>query len=68
MTSLARPDRGTIRIAAFEAALVRWLATYSVDLLRVSLGLVFFGFGILKFVPGLSPAEPLATARRAQFP
>ena len=31
----------------------------SIDLLRVSLGLVFLGFGLLKFNPGLSPAEPL---------
>lgn len=35
------------------------LATHSINLLRVSLGLVFFAFGVLKFVPGLSPAEPL---------
>jgi uncharacterized membrane protein YkgB len=39
---------------------IRWLARYSVALLRVSLGLVFLGFGVLKFVPGLSPAEELA--------
>jgi hypothetical protein len=37
-----------------------WLAQHSVGLLRVSLGLVFFGFGVLKFFPGLSPAEGLA--------
>jgi uncharacterized membrane protein YphA (DoxX/SURF4 family) len=29
--------------------------------LRVSLGLIMVGFGVLKFFPGLSPAEPLAT-------
>ena len=43
-----------------EAWLSRWLARYSVTLLRISLGLVFLCFGVLKFVPGLSPAEPLA--------
>ena len=43
-----------------EARLAEWLAGHSVDLLRLSLGLVFLGFGVLKFVPGLSPAEPLA--------
>jgi putative oxidoreductase len=37
-----------------------WLARHSVDVLRISLGLVFLGFGVLKFFPGLSPAEPLA--------
>jgi uncharacterized membrane protein YkgB len=31
----------------------------SIALLRISLGLVFLGFGLLKFVPGLSPAEDL---------
>lgn len=37
-----------------------WLATYSVDILRVSVGLVFLIFGALKFFPGVSPAEDLA--------
>lgn len=34
-----------------------WLGRYSVDILRVSLGLIFLGFGLLKFFPGASPAE-----------
>lgn len=38
-----------------------WLNRYSIDVLRISLGLVFSGFGILKFFPGVSPAEDLAT-------
>lgn len=38
-----------------------WMARYGVTLLRVSLGLVFFWFGLLKFFPGLSPAQDLAT-------
>jgi putative oxidoreductase len=57
---------GTIRrpgpdLRSIEAGVAIWLARYSIDLLRISLGLVFFGFGVLKFVPGLSPAESLAT-------
>jgi len=43
-----------------SARVVPWLARHSVALLRISLGLVFLGFGLLKFVPGLSPAETLA--------
>ena len=35
------------------------LGRHSVDILRISLGLVFLGFGILKFFPGASPAEAL---------
>jgi uncharacterized membrane protein YkgB len=41
------------------ARLTRWLARHSIDLLRVSLGVVFLGFGVLKFFPGASPAEAL---------
>ncbi|MEV0290281.1 MULTISPECIES: DoxX family protein [unclassified Kribbella] len=36
-----------------------WLGQRSVDILRVSLGLIFLGFGLLKFFPGASPAEAL---------
>lgn len=36
-----------------------WLGKHSVDILRVSLGLIFLGFGVLKFFPGASPAEAL---------
>ena len=39
----------------------------SVTLLRISLGLVFLGFGVLKFVPGLSPAEDLVQATVARL-
>lgn len=38
-----------------------WMARHGVFLLRLSLGVVFFWFGILKFFNGLSPAESLAT-------
>lgn len=38
-----------------------WLVKYSIPLLRISMGLVFFGFGILKFFPSISPIEVLAT-------
>jgi uncharacterized membrane protein YkgB len=37
-----------------------WLSRHSITVLRVSLGVVFLGFGILKFFPGASPAEDLA--------
>jgi len=37
------------------------MARYGVLLLRVSLGIVFLWFGVLKFFPGLSPAQELAT-------
>ena len=37
-----------------------WMARHGITLLRVSLGVVFLWFGILKFFPGLSPAQSLA--------
>lgn len=53
------PDRPPSRLVARTRDL---LAAHSVTLLRVSLGLVFVAFGIPKLVPGLSPAEDLASA------
>jgi uncharacterized membrane protein YphA (DoxX/SURF4 family) len=37
-----------------------WMAQHGVLLMRVGLGIVFLWFGVLKFFPGLSPAETLA--------
>jgi len=36
------------------------MARHGITLLRVSLGVVFLWFGVLKFFPGLSPAQSLA--------
>lgn len=47
-------------MAATDVKLTRWMARYGVVALRVSLGMVFFWFGVLKFFPGLSPAQDLA--------
>lgn len=49
---------------AFDATLPAvdgWLARHSVTLLRWSLGAVFLVSGFLKFFPGVSPAEHVAT-------
>jgi uncharacterized membrane protein YphA (DoxX/SURF4 family) len=47
---------------AIESAVHAWLVAHSIQLLRISLGLVFLGFGALKFFPGVSPAENLVVA------
>jgi len=44
----------------FDKKLTGWMARNGILLLRVSLGLVFVWFGVLKFYPGLSPAQDLA--------
>jgi uncharacterized membrane protein YkgB len=45
-------DRIDLRITS-------WMASYSIDILRFGLGVIFIWFGALKFFPGLSPAEEL---------
>lgn len=44
-----------------DEAISKWMAAHGVLLLRWSIGLVFLWFGALKLVPGLSPADRLAT-------
>lgn len=48
------------RFNSIDRLVTDWMARYGVVLLRVSLGIVFLWFGVLKFFPGLSPAEGLA--------
>jgi uncharacterized membrane protein YkgB len=42
-----------------DLKLTEWMAEYGLKILRIGLGAVFFWFGVLKFFPGLSPAENL---------
>ena len=42
-----------------DAAIHRFLVAHSIQLLRVTVGLVFLVFGMLKFFPGVSPVEEL---------
>ena len=42
-----------------DSKITNWMAKYGLLIMRISLGVVFFWFGILKFFPGLSPAEDL---------
>jgi uncharacterized membrane protein YkgB len=37
-----------------------WMSKKGIFLLRLSIGIIFFWFGFLKFFPGASPAEGLA--------
>lgn len=47
------------RFDALDRAVTSLMARYGVTFLRISMGVVFFWFGALKLVPGLSPAETL---------
>ena len=44
-----------------DRRIAAWMAAHGVTLTRISLGIVFLWFGALKFFPGTSPAETLAT-------
>jgi uncharacterized membrane protein YphA (DoxX/SURF4 family) len=44
-----------------DVRITGWMARSGIILLRFSLGIVYFWFGVLKFFPGLSPAADLAT-------
>ncbi len=42
-----------------DRKITRWMADYSLPILRFGLGVIFIWFGALKLFPGLSPAEEL---------
>lgn len=44
-----------------DVRLTSWMAHHGITITRVALGIVFFWFGVIKFVPGWSPAAELAT-------
>ncbi|HET7479329.1 MAG TPA: DoxX family protein [Rubrobacteraceae bacterium] len=48
------------RLEPVDVKATHWMARHSVLILRIALGVVFFWFGVLKFFPGLSPAQTLA--------
>ncbi len=47
------------RLLHLENVLHHLLVKHSVPFLRVAVGVVFLGFGLLKYFPGVSPAEDL---------
>jgi uncharacterized membrane protein YkgB len=49
------------RFDRIDAEITGWMGRHGVLLTRIALGIVFTWFGALKFVPGASPAEGLAT-------
>jgi putative oxidoreductase len=48
------------RFVAIENTLHAVLVRHGITALRVTVGMIFLGFGLLKFFPGISPAENLA--------
>lgn len=54
MTAVPEP------LERIDVRITNWMARNGLTLLRISLGVIFFWFGVLKFFPGLSPAQDLA--------
>lgn len=46
---------------SLDKHITSWMAKNGIALLRISLGITFLWFGVLKFIPGASPAENLVT-------
>jgi uncharacterized membrane protein YphA (DoxX/SURF4 family) len=49
------------RFETLDSNMNKWLVANSIFLLRICMGIVFLGFGFLKFFNGLSPIESLAS-------
>ena len=47
------------QIDAIDLRITNWMGRNGLVLMRVGLGIIFFWFGALKLIPGLSPAEDL---------
>jgi len=58
----ATSTRSRTRVAHLLDRVTGLLESHSIDVLRISLGLVFLVFASFKFVSGASPAEDLAIA------
>lgn len=54
--------RWKLEFDRIDEAITDWMGRWGLLLLRISVGLIFFWFGFLKFFPGLSPAETLASS------
>jgi uncharacterized membrane protein YphA (DoxX/SURF4 family) len=55
-------DRITATARRSQGVAFHWLIRHSLRALRISLGGVFLGFGVLKYFPGVSPAQSLVLA------
>ncbi len=44
-----------------DPIITNWMSRYGYLILRITIGIVFFWFGFLKFFPGYSPAQEFAT-------
>ena len=50
-----------------DARITGWMARHGITFTRIALGIVFFWFGVIKFVPEWSPASDLAVRTIAKL-
>lgn len=50
----------TTHFFQLDESIVKWMTKHGIIWLRISIGIIFLWFGVLKFFPGMSPAEDLA--------
>jgi len=50
------------RLLHIEDLTHHWFVVHGIAVLRISVGVVYLGFGVLKYFPGVSPAEDLVRA------
>jgi len=55
------PSEAPQAIRPLDRRITDWMAVHGTKILCWSLGIVFFWFGVLKFLPGASPAEDIAS-------
>jgi uncharacterized membrane protein YkgB len=55
------------RLDPIDVRITTWMAQRGVTLTRLALGVVFLWFGVIKFVPGWSPAADLAARTIARL-
>ncbi len=52
-------NKGITIFDKIDHTITIWMAEHGLTILRLGLGIIFFWFGALKLIPGLSPAEGL---------
>ncbi|MCF2489218.1 DoxX family membrane protein [Dyadobacter sp. CY347] len=55
------------RFDKLDTSMNKWLVANSINILRFTMGIVFLGFGVLKFFTGISPIESLATRTTSEL-
>lgn len=59
MTKEKKDSKFLSKFDLLDEVITLYMAKYGLTILRLGLGIVFLWFGVLKFFPGLSPAENL---------